>query len=153
VHRCRRAVSWVFDCPPSGMRRTRLAGAGEPDAHDVVSTRTETKPLIRLLIRNWGQPGRRCSRKALQWCWCGGGFVVVVLPNQRRFDPAVRRRTLYAIRTVLAGPADELVDLVTTNMSCPILDGPSFSAFCAEEWLFPVAQRPGSAPVLNVVFS
>jgi hypothetical protein len=31
------------------------------------------------------------------------------------------------------GPADELVGLVATNVSCPILDGPSFSGFYEEE--------------------
>jgi hypothetical protein len=83
--------------------------------------------------------------------------VVVVLPNRRRFDPACRvvGDVVPSMRSgpSLLGPADELVDLVTTNVSCPILDGPSFSGFCAEEWIFPVAQAPGSAPALNVRFS
>ena len=83
--------------------------------------------------------------------------MVVVLPNRRRFDPSCRvgGDVVPSMRSGLSslGHADELVDLVTTNVACPILDGPSFWGFCAEEWLFPVAQRAGSAPVLNVRFS
>ena len=81
---------------------------------------------------------------------------MVVLPNRRRFDPACRvgGDVVPSMRSgpSLLGPADEWSTFVAANVACPILDGPSFSGFCAEEWIFPVAQPPGSAPVLNVRF-
>jgi hypothetical protein len=54
--------------------------------------------------------------------------VVVIVRNRRRVDPACRVVSSMRSRPSSPGHADELVDLVTTNVGCRILDGPSFRA-------------------------
>jgi pyruvate dehydrogenase (quinone) len=74
------------------------------------------------------EPGQLEPALASAFAHDGPALVDVVTARQElTIPPAISAEqakgfTLYAIRTILAGRADELLDLVTTNVARRILD-------------------------------